>query len=112
MSEAQWAEADWIAPDDALPEHPSVLWRRRHLPKVVPRYRVNSILSVLEMVALGFGVGIAPLFLGEGRQDVVRLAGPLEECETELWLLAHPESRHLRRVAAVYAHLAQALVLP
>lgn len=103
---------DWVAPDDALPEHPSVLWRKRHLPKVVPRYRVNSILSVLELVALGLGVGIVPLFLGDARKDVVRLGDPLEDAQTQLWLLTHPESRHLRRVATVYSHLAESLRLP
>ena len=103
---------DWIAPDDALPEHPSVMWRKRHFPKVSPRYRVNSILSVLELVALGSGVGIVPLFLAEGRSDVLRISDPLDECETELWLLTHPETRHLRRVAAVYSHLAQTMRMP
>ena len=102
----------WIAPDDALPEHPSVVWRKRHFPKVAPRYRVNSILSVMELAALGLGVGIVPLFLAQGRRDLVQLTEPLDECETELWLLTHPESRHLRRVSAVYAHLAQAIALP
>lgn len=110
--EVEAGHADWIAPDDALPEHPSVVWRKRHFPKVVPRYRVHSILSVLELVALGMGVGIVPLFLAEGRNDVLRLTEPLDECETELWLLTHPESRHLRRVGTVYAHLAEALSLP
>lgn len=104
--------ADWIAPDDALPEHPSVTWRKRHHPKVEPRYRVNSILSVLELVALGLGVGVVPLFLAAGRRDLVALSEPLESAETDLWLLAHPESRHLRRVAAVYGHLARSLSLP
>ncbi len=104
--------ADWIAPDDALPEHPSVVWRKRRLPKVQPRYRVASIQSVLELIALGLGVGIVPLFLAEGRRDVLRLTEPLAEAETELWLLTHPESRHLRRVAVVYGHLAATLALP
>ena len=103
---------DWIAVDDAMPEHPSVAWRKRHFPRVAPRCRVNSILSVLELVALGLGVGIVPLFLAEARRDVVRLTEPLDECETELWLLTHPEARHLRRVGAVYSHLAQAMVMP
>lgn len=103
---------DWIAPDDALPEHPSVIWRKRHFPRVIPRYRVNSILSVLELIGLGLGVGIVPLFLAEGRSDVVQLTEPLDECETELWLLTHPESRHLRRVAAVYSHLASVMRMP
>lgn len=112
FAEVESGHADWIAPDDALPEHPSVVWRKRHFPKLAPRYRVHSILSVLELVALGMGVGIVPLFLAEGRKDVVRLTEPLEECETELWLLTHPESRHLRRVGAVYAHLARTLSMP
>lgn len=112
FADVEAGKADWIAPDDALPEHPSVIWRKRHYPKVAPRYRVTSILSVLELVAAGLGVGIVPLFLAAGRADVVRLTEPLEECETELWLLTHPESRHLRRVGAVYAHLGQTLVLP
>lgn len=112
FSEVEAGQADWIAPDDALPEHPSVVWRKRHFPKAVPRYRVHSILSVLELVALGMGVGVVPLFLAEGRKDLLRLTDPLPECETELWLLTHPEARHLRRVAAVYAHLAQVTQMP
>jgi len=112
FEQVERGRVDWIAPDDALPEHPSVVWRKRHFPKVLPRYRVHSILSVLELVALGMGVGIVPLFLAEGRKDVVRLTEPLDECETELWLLAHPESRHLRRVGVVYSHLSQAMSMP
>lgn len=112
LADVEAGKSDWIAPDDALPEHPSVVWRKRQFPKVAPRYRVGSILSVLELVALGLGVGIVPLFLAEGRSDVVRLTEPLDECETDLWLLTHPESRHLRRVGAVYAHLAQAMKMP
>lgn len=112
FADVEAGKSDWIAPDDALPDHPSVVWRKRHFPKAAPRYRVNSILSVLELVALGLGVGIVPLFLADGRRDVVRLTEPLVECETQLWLLTHPESRHLRRVGAVYSHLAQAMNLP
>lgn len=112
LADVEAGESDWIAPDDALPEHPSVVWRKRHYPKATPRYRVTSIMSVLELVAMGLGVGIVPLFLAEGRSDVVRLTQPLDECETELWLLTHPESRHLRRVGAVYSHLAQTMHMP
>jgi len=111
-AQVESGEAAWIAPDDALPEHPSVVWRKRHLPKVAPRYRVNSILSVMELVARGLGVGILPVFLAAGRTDLVALTAPLDEGQTELWLLTHPESRHLRRVSTVYAHLARVMALP
>ncbi|EXF45908.1 LysR family transcriptional regulator [Pseudomonas sp. BAY1663] len=104
-------KAAWIAPDDALPEHPSVLWRKRHHPKAVPRYRVNSILTVMELVAAGMGVGVLPAFLAQPRKDLIALTDILDECQTELWLLTHPESRHLRRVSTVFRHLGEHLNL-
>lgn len=105
------AECKWIAPDDALPEHPSVIWRKRHLPKVTPAFRVNSILTVAELVAQGLGVGLLPVFLASQRKDLRQLTEPIEECQTELWLLTHPEFRHLRRVATAYDYLARFLEL-
>jgi DNA-binding transcriptional LysR family regulator len=104
-------KAAWIAPDDALPDHPSVLWRKRHHPKAVPRYRVNSILTVMELVAAGMGVGVLPVFLARPRKDLIQLSDMLDECQTELWLLTHAESRHLRRVSAVFRHLSEKLAL-
>lgn len=101
----------WIAPDDALPEHPSVVWRKKHFPKVMPTYRVNSILTVAELVQKDFGVGVIPLFLAEAHPQLRRISEVLDECQTELWLLTHTESRHLRRVSAVFTHLTQTLVL-
>lgn len=102
---------DWIAPDEGLPEHPTVLWRRKHFPKAQPLAGVSSVLTVMELVAQGLGVGLLPVFLAQGRADLLRLTEVIPECETELWLLTHAESRHLRRVAAVYTHLAQSLAL-
>ena len=105
------ATTTWIAPDDALPEHPSVVWRKRQYPKLVPRYRVNSILTVCELVALGLGVGLLPMFLARRRADLLQVSDVIAECQTDLWLLTHPESRHLRRIAAVYGHLSRSLTL-
>jgi DNA-binding transcriptional LysR family regulator len=102
---------NWIAPDDALPEHPSVIWRKKHFPRVMPAFRVNSILTVAELVSQGLGIGLLPTFLARARSDLVQLTKVLDECQTELWLLTHPESRHLRRVSTVYTHLAQQLSL-
>ncbi|MBB1485782.1 LysR family transcriptional regulator [Oceanospirillum sp. D5] len=101
----------WIAPDEALPDHPSVHWRKRYYPKANVAYRVDSILTVTEFIRLGFGIGIIPLFLAEDYPDLVQLTDVLDECQTELWLLAHPESRHLRRVSAVFGHLSQIIRL-
>jgi DNA-binding transcriptional LysR family regulator len=106
------ADCAWVAPDEALPDHLSVLWRRRHLPRVQPQWRVNSILSVFDAVRLGLGVGIVPVFLAKTCEHLVPLTPPLPECDTQLWLLTHPESRHLRRIATVAGHLADTIRLP
>ena len=110
-ADVEAGKAAWVAPDDALPDHPSVVWRKRHFPKVVPSYRVGSILTVMEMVALGLGVGVVPLFLAKSHPNLLPLTEALEECQTDLWLLTHPESRHLRRVSTVYGHLSRVLSL-
>jgi DNA-binding transcriptional LysR family regulator len=103
---------DWIAPDEALPDHPSVRWRRRHFPKLVPRWKVDGIVAVIDAVKAGLGAGIVPQFILAHEPQLVALADPLEGGDSQLWLLAHPESRHLRRIAAVYQHFAQAIRLP
>ena len=104
-------KAVWIAPDDAIPDHPSVLWRKRHFPKVQPTYRVNSILTVMELINQGLGIGVVPMFLAKKQPELLQLTEVIDECQTELWLLTHAESRHLRRVSAVYGYLAQTLKL-
>jgi DNA-binding transcriptional LysR family regulator len=103
--------AEWVAPDDALPEHPSVQWRQKHFPKVAPGYRVSSILTVQELVAQGLGVGVLPVFLAQQRDDLIQLTDRLAECQTELWLLTHTDTRHLRRVSVVFGYLSAQLAL-
>lgn len=112
LSDVQAGRAAWIAPDDSMPDHPSVRWRKKQYPKAHPTFRVNSLLTVMELVARGAGVGVLPTFLAHGRSDLRPLTGALAECDNGLWLLTHPESRHLRRIAAVYGHLAESVQLP
>lgn len=102
----------WVSRDETLPEHPSVTWRKKHFPKEQPVCQVDSILTVVELVAQGLGVGILPLFLAQGRAGLQQISAPLDEAQTELWLLTHTESRHLRRVSAVFGHLSRTITLP
>ncbi|MEJ5989069.1 LysR family transcriptional regulator [Ramlibacter sp. PS3R-8] len=103
---------DWIAPDEAMPEHPSVRWRRKHMPKLAPRHLVDGIVGVADAIMAGLGVGVLPLFMLQAEGRLKALSPVLDGCESTLWLLAHPESRHLRRIATVYQHLADAIHLP
>ena len=97
------AELAWIAPDDFLPDHPTVVWRREHLPGVRLGYRCNSMLSVTELVRAGLGVAALPDFLmGDGLQPL----GPaLAGHDTALWLLTRPDCRALRSVVTLFDEL-------
>jgi DNA-binding transcriptional LysR family regulator len=112
MRRQEFEALPWIAPDDAMPEHPSVRWRRKAWPKLAPALLVDGIVGVVDAIKAGLGVGIVPLFMLEAERELLALSQPLDACESQLWLLAHPESRHLRRISASYQHLASTIRLP
>jgi DNA-binding transcriptional LysR family regulator len=105
------ASMSWIAPDDFLPDHPTVAWRRQHLPGVVPAYRCNSMLSVTELVRAGLGVAALPDFLINEKQGLMPIGEPLAGYDTALWLLTRPDCRALRSVVTLFDELGRHLRL-
>lgn len=100
----------WIAPDDFLPDHPTVTWRRQQLPRVNLAYRCSSMLAVAQLVRAGMGVAALPDFmLREG--ELRRLGEPLAGYDTALWLLTRPDCRALRSVSALFSELTKNLAL-
>lgn len=101
------AAVDWITLDDTLSNHPSYRWWRQHYPKARARYQCNSVMSVAGAVINGLGAGVGPCFLLDGHPDVAIVEGPMEELMTDLWILAHPDIRHLQRVKLLFDFLKQ-----
>nr|WP_049337397.1 type VI secretion system baseplate subunit TssK [Pseudomonas aeruginosa] len=95
----------WIAPDDFLPNHPSVVWRRRHYPGVLPAYRCNGVLAVAEMARAGLGLAAIPAYLLRDGDGLRVLDADLEGCASALWLLTRPDCRALRSVVALFDEL-------
>nr|WP_314582695.1 LysR family transcriptional regulator [uncultured Pseudomonas sp.] len=103
-------EMAWIAPDDFLPDHPTVAWRRQQLPGVNLAYRCSSMLAVAHLVRAGMGVAALPDFmLREG--ELQQLGTPLEDYDTALWLLTRPDCRGLRSVSALFSELTRTIDL-
>lgn len=102
-------ELAWIAPDDSLSDHVSVAWRLQAHPSVVPRYRCSSISAVGSLVGAGLGVAALPDFLISSLDGTERLSGPLEGCDTDIWLLTRPDSLSLRSVQVFFNELAELL---
>ena len=111
VEDAMKSNSSWIEPVNLPADHPSLVWRIKHLPKLMPRFHVNDFLAARNFIEMGFGVGILPMFLGDISKNLVQLTEPIEEYETEAWLLTHQESRHLLRVSTVFSHFANTLKL-
>lgn len=56
-------------------------------------------------------MGVAPLFLMKDQPKVDIVGGPRQELETELWVLAHPDIRHLQRVKLLFDFLKENVTL-
>ena len=81
------------------------------MPKVQPCLLVDGITGVADAVAAGVGVGVLPRFVVQADARLKAISDTLEGCESELWILAHPESRHLRRIATVYQALVEGVAV-
>ncbi|SHN20772.1 DNA-binding transcriptional regulator, LysR family [Pseudomonas asturiensis] len=99
----------WISPDESMPDHTSVTWRRQAFPDVVPRYRCSSMSAVSQLVSAGLGVAALTDFTARALAGVERLSGPLDGCSTDLWLLTRPDCRALRSVQTLLDELAPLL---
>ena len=100
----------WVAPDDFLPDHPTVVWRRQHWPQINPSYRCSSMQTVAQMVRAGMGVAALPDFMLRAG-ELQPLSEPLQGCDTQLWLLTRPDCRALRSVSALFSELTNAIDL-
>lgn len=104
------ARQSWIAPDESMPDHTTVLWRLHDLPGVMPSYRCSSMYAVAQLTRAGLGVAALPDFILRNQQDLRALSAPLPGCDTELWLLTRPDCRALRSVQTLFEELSEALI--
>jgi DNA-binding transcriptional LysR family regulator len=77
---------------------------RRWLEKYIhPRrqvFRVNTVLAIAEIVALGTAATILPCYIGDYNRGLIRIGEPQAELDVDLWLLTHADLRHSPRVRA------------
>jgi DNA-binding transcriptional LysR family regulator len=102
---------DWIAPDDFLPDHPTVTWRRQQLPEVNLSYRCSSMMAVAELARAGMGVAALPDFLLDASDQLQPVSEPLAGYDSALWILTRPDCRALRSVATLFTELTREIRL-
>jgi DNA-binding transcriptional LysR family regulator len=101
----EWAAYAWIAPDEALSHLTQTRWMRENIPEDRIVARIDSLLGMVGAVRSGMGAGLLLCILADDQTDLVRLAEPLDEAETDVWILTHPALKSVARVKALSAFL-------
>jgi len=102
------AAAPWIAYEEAMADLPQAGWIARRAEESgapLAALRVNDAETLVAGLHAGLGRSLLPIVVGERESGLVREDGPSPALSRELWLLVHPDLRHLARIAAVIAWL-------
>jgi DNA-binding transcriptional LysR family regulator len=99
----------WIALDDSAAGSQALIWLAQQLPLEQVTLRFSGLLMVRSACAQGLGLAVLPCFLGDAEPGLVRMGEPLPMCDSELWMLSHPELRETVRVKALRQWLLKAL---
>jgi DNA-binding transcriptional LysR family regulator len=99
----------WIALDDSAAGSQALRWLAQLLPLERVALRFSGLLMVRSACAQGLGLAMLPCFLGDADPHLVRMGEPVPACDSELWLLSHPELRETARVKALRQWLMKAL---
>jgi DNA-binding transcriptional LysR family regulator len=84
----------------------SARWLRAHHGDRIG-VRGNDVHSVRELVAAGAGLSVLPCFVGDSDPRLARMASPITELTTDLWLVSHHEERYRPEVRKVSDRIAQ-----
>lgn len=99
----------WLALDDSAAGSKALQWLARQLPLEQVALRFSGLQLVRAACLQGLGLAVLPCFLGDAEPALARIGEPLAECDSELWLLFHPELRETARVKATRQWLVKAL---
>jgi DNA-binding transcriptional LysR family regulator len=96
----QWAAHNWVAPDETLSHLTQAKWMRENIPEDRVVVRVDSLVGMVAAVRCGMGVGMLLCLLADEETELVRLTEPVDELDTDLWILTHPALKGVARIKA------------
>ena len=102
------ARRNWLGLDDSVSFPALETWMARHVGRSACRFRMDSLLGLRAAVRSGAGRAVLPCYLADDDPALARLAPPIEEVATDLWLLIHPDLRKVARIRAVRDVVAEA----
>lgn len=73
-------------------------------------YECGSVMAQMEAVRAGAGIGVLHDYAAQQFPELKRIL-PETHFTRSYWLISHPDTHNTRRVAAVYAHIVEAVTL-
>lgn len=71
--------------------------------------RIDDLHAMTHALCSGWGLGVLPCFIGDSQPELRRLDNHKPVPDLDLWLLLHPDLRHVKRVRILYDFLVVAL---
>lgn len=102
-------DVTWVLPDDSLADLPVTGWARGIIADDRVALRCDSVTNMVAAARAGIGVAALPCFLAEPDPALYRVAGPLSELASELWVLTHADLRRTARIRAFMDFTARTL---
>ncbi|WP_250462325.1 LysR family transcriptional regulator [Microbulbifer litoralis] len=98
LSPESLAACNWVGPDVHMGDAALEAWMNARGHRERCRYRIDSLLGVQVAIRQGAEVAVLPRYLGDADEQLLRLAPPVAELATPLWLLIHPDLRRVSRM--------------
>lgn len=96
----EWNAHDWVAPEETLSHLTQAKWMRENILEDRIVVRVDSLVGMVAAVRYGMGLGMLLCLLADEETELVRLAEPVDELDTDLWILTHPALKGVARIKA------------
>jgi DNA-binding transcriptional LysR family regulator len=84
-------------------------WMHANVPDTSVAARADHFPTSLALLRTGMGIALLPEFMACGTDDLVALSARIDELESPLWILTHPDLRNTARVRVFMQAVGDAL---
>ncbi len=103
------AQRRWISFERDVRDLKFDRWLADRVPESSVVLRVDNFSHALKMVQAGLGIALLPAFLEDYVPELQALTAPIEEAQTPLWLITHPELKNAMRIKVLMRAIGPAL---
>ncbi|MEL6460084.1 MAG: LysR family transcriptional regulator [Cyanobacteria bacterium J06621_15] len=102
-------EHTWIGAEESLER---VMYGNKLiqlLPQIEFKYRFNRLMGILSALLNDMGVGLLFCYMGNSELSLQSVRPKIPELGKDLWILTHPDIRHVARISVFVDFIAEAL---